>query len=71
MKVGDLVQFRGSYQKQGLRSSMLSQAWIGLIIQDIPGTADFKIVKWWHNGEERPHQLHEGKNLKLLTAKKT
>ena len=64
MKVGDLVQFRGS--RQGFY-----EAWIGLIIQDIPGSADFKIVKWWHNGEEKAHQLHEGKNLKLLTAKKT
>ena len=67
MKVGDLVQFRSSRQKQIWEY----EAWIGLIIQDIPGSADFKIVKWWHNGEEKAHQLHEGKNLKLLTAKKT
>lgn len=65
MKVGDLVQYNSA------ATNWHYEAWIGLIIQDIPGMADFKIVKWWHNGEERPHQLHEGKNLKLLTAKKT
>ena len=65
MKVGDLVQYNSA------ATNSVFGAWIGLIIQDIPGSADFKIVKWWHNGEERPHQLHEGAKLKLLTAKKT
>lgn len=67
MKVGDLVQYREARQKEIWDYG----AWIGLIIQEVPGAADFKIVKWWHNGEEKPHQLHEGRNLKLLTAKKT
>ena len=63
MKVGDLVQYNSEQRYY--------DAWIGLIIQDIPGVANFKVVKWWHNGEEKPHQLHEGAKLTLLTAKKT
>ena len=36
MKIGDLVKYRGNYYVD----------WLGIITQEVPGTANYKTVHW-------------------------
>ena len=48
MKVGDLVRFRRRLVEEPCD-------WLGLIVREIPGTDEVKIVEWthWNNGRDR------------------
>ena len=49
MKIGDLVRFRSGYYNK------VHREWLGLIVREIPGTDEVKIVEWthWNNGRDR------------------
>ena len=60
MKIGDLVKYRSPPAEQFDYSS-----WLGIIIEEIPGTAEYKKVQWVNS--EDPNALetvsHKAKDL--------
>ena len=49
MKVGDLVKYRTSTHHDDWGG------WLGIIVREIPGTDEVKIVEWthWNKGRDR------------------
>ena len=58
MKIGDLVKYRSPSAKR-------FDSWLGIIIEEIPGTAKYKKVQWVNS--EDPNALetvsHKAKDL--------
>ena len=60
MKIGDLVRFRtwGWGEK--------SSAWLGLIVREIPGTDEIKVVEWTHRNKGRDRGGYKAADLELV-----
>ena len=58
MKVGDLVRYRS---QNGLHNG-----WLGLIVREIPGHAEVKVVEWTHKNMGRNHGSHPAQDLVLV-----
>ena len=58
MKIGDLVKYGGKSRKD-------FSSWLGIIIEEIPGFAEYKKVQWVNS--ENPNALetvsHKAKDL--------
>jgi hypothetical protein len=62
MKVGDLVKYRGKDFEH-------FDSWLGVIIEEFPGTAEYKKVQWV-NSEDRnalERVNHKAKDLVVLS----
>jgi hypothetical protein len=58
MKVGDLVRYRsGNGSHNG---------WLGLIVREIPGHAQVKVVEWTHKNMGKSHGSHSAQDLVLV-----
>ena len=58
MKVGDLVRYRsGNGHHNG---------WLGLIVREIPGTHEVKVVQWVHTSKGRDHGSYRAIDLVLV-----
>ena len=58
MKVGDLVRYRS---QNGLHNG-----WLGLIVREIPGHAEVKVVEWTHKNMGTNHGSHPAQDLVLV-----
>ena len=60
MKIGDIVKYQGTE----------FDSWLGIIIEEIPGFAEYKKVQWVNS--EDPNALetvsHKAKDLVVLNA---
>ena len=60
MKVGDLVRFRsGAWNKT-------HSEWLGLIVREIPGTDEIKVVEWTHRNKGRDRGGYKAADLELV-----
>ena len=58
MKIGDLVRYRsGNGSHNG---------WLGLIVREIPGHAQVKVVEWTHKNMGKSHGSHSAQDLVLV-----
>lgn len=59
MKIGDLVRYRtrvpGDYD-----------AWLGLIVREIPGTDEIKVIEWTHRNMGRDRGSYRARDLELV-----
>ena len=55
MKVGDLVKYR------------TTSDWLGLIVQEIPGSNKVKVIEWWHRSGGRDRGSYREKDLELVS----
>ena len=54
MKVGDLVRYRsGNHYHNG---------WLGLIVREIPGTDEVKVVEWTHKNMGRDRGSYKARD---------
>ncbi len=60
MKVGDLVRFRSGGWNNTHRE------WLGLIVREIPGTDEVKIIEWSHPTKGRDHGGYKAGDLELV-----
>jgi hypothetical protein len=60
VKVGDLVRFRsrGWHKAHG--------EWLGLIVREIPGTDEVKIIEWTHSNKGRDRGGYKAADLELV-----
>jgi tRNA A37 threonylcarbamoyladenosine biosynthesis protein TsaE len=56
MKVGDLVKYRHGDHN----------AWLGLIVREIPGTDEIKVIEWTHRNGGRDHGSYRARDLELV-----
>jgi tRNA A37 threonylcarbamoyladenosine biosynthesis protein TsaE len=56
MKVGDLVKYRHCDHN----------AWLGLIVREIPGTDEIKVIEWTHRNGGRDHGSYRARDLELV-----
>ena len=60
MKIGDLVRFRsGNYNK-------VHREWLGLIVREIPGTDEVKIIEWTHTSKGTDRGGYKARDLELV-----
>ncbi|MDP7061058.1 MAG: hypothetical protein QF416_11385, partial [Candidatus Marinimicrobia bacterium] len=60
VKIGDLVRFRsGNYYKP-------HREWLGLIVREIPGTDEVKIVEWTHWNKGRDRGGYKARDLEVV-----
>ena len=61
MKIGDLVRYR-KYHSAGHNND-----WLGLIVREIPGTDEIKIIEWSHRNGGRDHGQYRARDLELVS----
>ena len=61
MKIGDLVKFRTFSSNQESWGE-----WLGLIVREIPGTDEVKIVEWTHSNKGRDRGGYKARDLVLV-----
>ena len=57
MKIGDLVRHRQTGDHN---------AWLGLIVREIPGTNEVKVVEWTHRNGGTDHGSYRARDLELV-----
>jgi len=57
MKIGDLVRYRQTGDHN---------AWLGLIVREIPGTDEIKVVAWTHRNKGRDQGPYRARDLVLI-----
>jgi hypothetical protein len=60
MKIGDLVRFRSGYYNK------VHREWLGLIVREIPGTDEIKVVEWSHHNKGRDRGGYKARDLELV-----
>ena len=63
MKIGDLVKYRSPSAKR-------FDSWLGIIIEEFPGTAKYKKVQWVNSEDRNALETvsHKAKDLVVLNA---
>jgi len=56
MKIGDLVRYRDAANKN---------EWLGLIVREIPGTAERKVIEWTHRQGGTDRGSYRARDLEL------
>jgi len=59
MKVGDLVRYRSPNGH--------NNDWLGLIVREIPGTDEIKVIEWTHRNMGRDHGSYRARDLELVS----
>jgi hypothetical protein len=57
MQVGDLVRYRSAANKT---------EWLGLIVREIPGTAERKVIEWMHRDGGTDRGSYKARDLELV-----
>ena len=60
MKIGDLVRFRSGYYNK------VHREWLGLIVREIPGTAERKVIEWMHRDGGTDRGSYNARDLELV-----
>ena len=61
MKIGDLVKYRSATHSPD------HGEWLGLIVREIPGTDEIKVIEWWHSEGGRDRGSYRARDLELLS----
>ena len=61
MKIGDLVRYRTSTHHDN------HSDWLGLIVREIPGTDEIKVIEWVHQNKGRDHGSYRARDLELVS----
>ena len=59
MKIGDLVRYRTSTHHDDWGG------WLGLIVREIPGTDEIKVIEWVHQNKGRDRGSYRARDLEL------
>ena len=62
MQVGDLVKYRT------MTHSPDHSEWLGLIVREIPGTDEIKVIEWIHRNMGRDRGSYRARDLELVSA---
>ena len=62
MKIGDLVKYRT------MTHSPDHSEWLGLIVREIPGTDEIKVIEWWHREGGTDWGSYRARDLELVSA---
>ena len=62
MKVGDLVKYRTSTHHTHHND------WLGLIVREIPGTDEIKVIEWTHREGGTDCGSYRARDLVLVSA---
>ena len=60
MKVGDLVRYRVATHSPD------HSDWLGLIVREIPGTDEIKVIEWTHRWGGADHGSYRARDLVLV-----
>ena len=61
MNVGDLVKYRTSTHHDDW------DGWLGIIVREIPGTDEIKVIEWVHQNKGRDHGSYRARDLELVS----
>ena len=61
MKIGDLVRYRSGAVYEPHRE------WLGLIVREIPGADEFKIIEWTHRDKGTDCGSYRARDLVLVS----
>ena len=59
MKIGDLVRFRRRLVEEPCD-------WLGLIVREIPGTDEIKVIEWVHVSKGTDRGGYKARDLELV-----
>ena len=62
MKIGDLVRYRTGTHHDN------HSDWLGLIVREIPGTDEIKVIEWIHRNMGRDRGSYRARDLVLVSA---
>ena len=60
MKIGDLVRYRTATHTPSHGD------WLGLIVREIPGTDEIKVIEWMHRNTGRDRGSYRARDLVLV-----
>ena len=60
MKIGDLVRYRTSTHHDDWGG------WLGIIVREIPGTAERKVIEWMHRDGGTDRGSYKARDLELV-----
>jgi len=60
MKIGDLVRYRS-------RDGCHAREWLGLIVREIPGTAERKVIEWMHRDGGTDRGSYNARDLEIVS----
>ena len=61
MRVGDLVRYRT------MTHSPDHSEWLGLIVREIPGTDEIKVIEWTHRDKGTDCGSYRARDLELVS----
>ena len=61
MQVGDLVKYRTSTHH------VYHNDWLGLIVREIPGTDEIKVIEWTHRDKGTDCGSYRARDLELVS----
>ena len=61
MKIGDLVRYRS-------RDGCHASEWLGLVVREIPGTDEIKVIEWTHRNKGRDRGSYRARDLELISG---
>ena len=61
MKIGDLVMYRTSTHHDDWGG------WLGLIVREIPGTDEIKVIEWTHREGGTDRGSYRARDLELVS----
>ena len=61
MKIGDLVRYRSATHTPSHGD------WLGLIVREIPGTDEIKVIEWTHRNKGRDRGSYRARDLELVS----
>ena len=62
MKIGDLVKYRRATHSPD------HIEWLGLIVREIPGTDEIKVIEWTHRDGGRDRGSYRARDLEVVSA---
>jgi len=61
VKIGDLVRYRSA------SGVTYHDDWLGLIVREIPGTDEIKVIEWTHRNTGRDRGSYRARDLVLAS----
>ena len=61
MKIGDLVRYRSA------SGVTYHDDWLGLIVREIPGTDEIKVIEWVHKSGGTDRGSYRARDLELVS----
>ena len=62
MKIGDRVRYRTATHHDN------HSDWLGIIVREIPGTDEIKVIEWWHREGGTDRGSYRARDLELVSA---